>query len=71
MIPVGVRDEDGCQFRQAGRIPSQRLVSSLREVWASARIDADQFPLTSFRRKAEQTLTPVLSLTHANPALFP
>ena len=43
MIPVGMCDEDGCQFRQVWRIRSQCLVGSLGRVRARARIDADQF----------------------------
>ncbi len=43
VIPVGVCDENGGQFRQVGCIRSQRLIGGLRGVRARTRIDANQF----------------------------
>src|SRR5215467_8855967 len=43
VIPVGMRDENGRQFRQVSSIRSQCLVGSLSRVGACACIDSDQF----------------------------
>src|SRR5713101_1705568 len=42
VVPVGVRDEDGCQFRKAGRVRSQRLVCNLGGIRSRTGIDTDQ-----------------------------
>src|SRR5215472_9404911 len=44
MIPVRVRDEDGCQWGQLGRIRPQCLVSGPGRVRPGAGIDPDQLP---------------------------
>src|SRR5262249_12144264 len=43
VIPVGVRDENGRQFGQVGRVRSQCFEGGLSRVRARARIDTDQF----------------------------
>src|SRR5271163_3666934 len=42
VVPVGVRNEDGCQFREAGRVRSQRLVRNLGGIRSCTGVDADQ-----------------------------
>src|SRR6266852_5023788 len=42
VVPVGVRNEDGCQFRKAGRVRSQRLVRNLGGIRSCTGIDTDQ-----------------------------
>src|SRR5262245_44388084 len=42
VIPVGVRDKNGRQFRKVRRMRSQCLVGGLSRVRARARIDTDQ-----------------------------
>src|SRR5882724_11769401 len=42
VVPVGVRNEDGCQLRKAGRVRSQRLVRNLGGIRSCTGVDADQ-----------------------------
>src|SRR5580704_17749771 len=42
MIPVGVRNEDGGQFRKGGRVRSQRLVRDLGGLRSCTGINTDQ-----------------------------
>src|SRR5712692_5650106 len=44
VVPVGVRNEDGCQFRKAGGVRSQRLVRNLGGIRSCTGVDADQLP---------------------------
>src|ERR1700676_3868535 len=44
VVPVGVRNEDGCQFWKAGRVRSQCLVRNLGRVCSCTGIDTDQLP---------------------------
>src|SRR6266446_1993436 len=42
MVPVRVRNEDGCQFRKVGRVHSQCLVRNLGGIRSCTGVDADQ-----------------------------
>src|SRR2546430_1908330 len=44
VVPVRVCNEDGCQFRKAGRVSSQCLVRNLGGIRSCTGVDADQLP---------------------------
>src|SRR5713226_305330 len=44
VVPMGVRNEDGCQFRKTGCVRSQRLVRNLGRIRSRTGVDADQLP---------------------------
>src|SRR5262249_18335900 len=45
MVPVRVRDKDGCKFGQVGRIRSQCFIGGLGRVRSRTRVNADQLSL--------------------------